>query len=115
MRSSVERQCRVGIGQGCTCPLLQAAPTVPLAAAVFNKNNEFQCVFEVRDDFGQGHIFPPTSLCIYEYSDMYIYIRIHNIYIYIVMHIHVYVFRNKARFWWERAREKERKRERERD
>ena len=29
MRSSVERQSRVVIGQGCTCPLLQAAPTVP--------------------------------------------------------------------------------------
>ena len=54
MRSSVERQSRVGIGQGCTCPLLQAAPTVPLAAAVLNKNNEFQCFFEVGDDLGQG-------------------------------------------------------------
>ena len=54
MRSSVERQSRVGIGQGCTCPLLQAAPTVPLAAAVLKKNNEFQCFFEVRDDLGQG-------------------------------------------------------------
>ena len=54
MRSSVERQSRVGIGQGCTCPLLQAVPTVPLAAAVLNKNNEFQCFFEVRDDLGQG-------------------------------------------------------------
>ena len=54
MRSSVERQSRVGIGQGCTCPLLQAAPTVPLAAAVLNKNNEFQCLFEIRDDLGQG-------------------------------------------------------------
>ena len=54
MRSSVERQSRVGIGQGCTCPLLQAAPTVPLAAAALNKNQEFQCFFEVRDDLGQG-------------------------------------------------------------
>ena len=54
MRSSVERQSRVGIGQGCTCSLLQAAPTVPLAAAVLNKNNEFQCLFEIRDDLGQG-------------------------------------------------------------
>ena len=54
MRSSVERQSRVEIGQGCTCPLLQAAPTVPLAAAVLNKNNEFQCFFDVRGDLGQG-------------------------------------------------------------
>ena len=54
MRSSVERQSRVGIGQGGTCPLLQAAPTVPLAAAVLNKKNEFQCFFEVGDDLGQG-------------------------------------------------------------
>ena len=54
MRSSVERQSRVGMGQGCTCPLLQAAPTVPLAAAVLKKKHEFQCFFEVRDDLGQG-------------------------------------------------------------
>ena len=54
MRSSVERQSRVGMGQGCTCPLLQAAPTVPLAAALLSKNNEFQCFFEIRDDLGQG-------------------------------------------------------------
>ena len=54
MRSSVERQSRLGMGQGCTCPLLQVAPTVPLAASVLNKNNEFQCFFEVRHDLGQG-------------------------------------------------------------
>ena len=54
MRSSVERQSRVGIGQWCTRPLLQAAPTVPLAEAVLDKKNEFQCFFEVRDDLGQG-------------------------------------------------------------
>ena len=54
MRSFVERQSRVGISQGCTCPLLQAAPTVPLAAALLSKNNEFQCLFEIRDDLGQG-------------------------------------------------------------
>ena len=54
MRSSVERQSRVGIGQVCTCPLLQAALAVPLAAAVLNKNNEFQWLFEMRDDLGQG-------------------------------------------------------------
>ena len=54
MRSLVERQSTVGMSQGCTCPLLQAAPTVPLAAAVLNKNNEFQCFFEIRDDLGQG-------------------------------------------------------------
>ena len=54
MRSSVERQSRVGMGQGCTCPLLQAAPTVPLAAAVLNKNNEFQYFFEIKGHLGQG-------------------------------------------------------------
>ena len=54
MCSSVGRQSRVGIAQGCTCPLLQAAPTVTLAAAVLNKNNEFQYIFKIRNDLGQG-------------------------------------------------------------
>ena len=110
MRFSVERQSRIGIGQGCTSRLLQPAPTVPLAAAALNKNNEFQCFFDVRDDLGQGttaiklifsnfsfvqhayaHIFtcPHLSLFTYRYIYMYRYICI---YIYMCVNIYIYMF-----------------------
>ena len=59
MRSSVERQSRVGIGQGCTCPLLQAAPTVPLAAAVLNKKNNFNA--SLKEEMTLARV-PPAAL-----------------------------------------------------
>ena len=77
MRSCVERQSRVRVGQWCACPLLQAAPTssglfyngfsyldhssfpqyvgavFPLSLLCLNKKR-FHCFYEVRDDRGQG-------------------------------------------------------------